>query len=246
MKSFGLRARLTLTICASVALVLATLVFLQVRESYAYARQEAFSKATETAMRHADRTSRLIEAAATNARGITQTFEDFKAEWVDDRGLYNSVLKQALSANKSLAGVWTVWEPDALDGSDADHAGRTGYDDTGRFIPLWIRNADGLFDLTTVPGYADDATNVFWKLRYQKLYDSVLATPVKPVDVAVFEITKAHQDGTFTAGNTVYDLSVDGVGYSTSGDFLEQDVIDAMEEAKQQIIDGEIDVPAVP
>ncbi len=174
MKSFGLRARLTITICASVALVLAVLVFLQVRESYAYARKEAFSKAGETAMRHADRASRLVDAAATDTRGIAQTFEDFKAEWVDDRGLYNSVLKQALSANKSLVAVWSVWEPNALDGNDADFAGRTGYDETGRFAPIWIRNAEGLFDLTSVAGYASDASNAFYKapLQRKELYVS--------------------------------------------------------------------------
>jgi lipooligosaccharide transport system permease protein len=32
-----------------------------------------------------------------------------------------------------------------------------------------------------------DATNVFWKLRYGKVYDAMLATPVSPKDVAVGE-----------------------------------------------------------
>ena len=32
-----------------------------------------------------------------------------------------------------------------------------------------------------------DATNVFWKLRYGKVYDSILSTPVSPKDVAVGE-----------------------------------------------------------
>ena len=32
-----------------------------------------------------------------------------------------------------------------------------------------------------------DATNVFWKLRYGKVYDSILSTPVGPKDVAVGE-----------------------------------------------------------
>ena len=32
-----------------------------------------------------------------------------------------------------------------------------------------------------------DATNVFWKLRYGKVYESILSTPVGPKDVAVGE-----------------------------------------------------------
>ncbi|BET66170.1 methyl-accepting chemotaxis protein [Opitutales bacterium ASA1] len=173
-KSLGLRARLTLTISASVAVVLAILVFLQVRDSYDYARREAFDKAAETALRQADRTSRLVDTAVTGVLGVAQTFGDFKAEWVDDRGLYNSVLKQSLSANRSFTAVWSVWEPNALDGNDEGHAGRSGYDDTGRFIPLWTRNAEGLADLLSVQGYADTAKNAFYSepLRREGVYVS--------------------------------------------------------------------------
>ena len=32
-----------------------------------------------------------------------------------------------------------------------------------------------------------DATNIFWKLRYQKLYDAMLATPLGPKDIAAGE-----------------------------------------------------------
>ena len=32
-----------------------------------------------------------------------------------------------------------------------------------------------------------DATNVFWKLKYQKLYDAILSTPLGPKDVAAGE-----------------------------------------------------------
>jgi basic membrane protein A and related proteins len=68
---------------------------------------------------------------------------------------------------------------------------------------------------------------------------------LKRVDVAVFEVTQAQANGEFTNGNTVYDLSVDGVGYSTSGGFID-DIVDKLEEAKAGIIAGEIVVPTEP
>jgi lipooligosaccharide transport system permease protein len=34
-----------------------------------------------------------------------------------------------------------------------------------------------------------ESGNVFWKLRYRRTYDAVLATPVRPADVAVGETT---------------------------------------------------------
>lgn len=77
--------------------------------------------------------------------------------------------------------------------------------------------------------------------------DVILTSMLKRVDVAVFNTIEAVVNGEDIGGQTtVFDLSVDGVGYSTSGDFLPQDVIDQLEEFKQQIIDGEIEVPTTP
>ena len=73
----------------------------------------------------------------------------------------------------------------------------------------------------------------------------VLTSMLKRVDVSVFEITKAHVDGMFAAGNTVYDLSTDGVGYATSGGYID-DIVDQLEDFKAQIIAGDIVVPTVP
>lgn len=41
----------------------------------------------------------------------------------------------------------------------------------------------------------DASTNVFWKLRYGKVYDSMLATPLDPFDVAVGETAWAQFRG---------------------------------------------------
>jgi len=76
--------------------------------------------------------------------------------------------------------------------------------------------------------------------------ETVLTSMLKRVDVAVFQATQAALDGSFTNGTTVYDLSVDGVGYSTTGDFLSADTIAQIESFKDQIVSGSIVVPTVP
>ena len=47
--------------------------------------------------------------------------------------------------------------------------------------------APALLAASAMNGAFYDATNVFWKLRYGKVYESILATPVGPKDVAVGE-----------------------------------------------------------
>ncbi|HUG64204.1 MAG TPA: ABC transporter permease [Gaiellaceae bacterium] len=51
--------------------------------------------------------------------------------------------------------------------------------------------APALLAASAMNGAFYDATNVFWKLRYGKVYESILATPVGPKDVAVGETTWA-------------------------------------------------------
>ena len=75
--------------------------------------------------------------------------------------------------------------------------------------------------------------------------DFILTSMIKRVDVAVFEIIKAQMDGNVKGGPTRYDLSVDGVGYSTSGGFVD-DIADQLETFKADIISGKIVVPTDP
>lgn len=73
----------------------------------------------------------------------------------------------------------------------------------------------------------------------------ILTSMLKRVDVAVFNTIQAQVDGTFTAGVNVFDLSVDGVGYATSGGFVD-DIAAELDAYKAQIISGEIVVPTTP
>ena len=79
----------------------------------------------------------------------------------------------------------------------------------------------------------------------ESLQEFVLTSMLKRVDIAVFEILTAQNSGAFVAGPNVYDLSVDGVGYSTSGGFVD-DIVDELEAAKAAIVAGDVTVPTNP
>jgi lipooligosaccharide transport system permease protein len=57
----------------------------------------------------------------------------------------------------------------------------------GRTVEYAAFIAPGLLAASAMNGAFYDATNIFWKLRYQKLYDSVLSTPLGPKDIAAGE-----------------------------------------------------------
>ena len=75
--------------------------------------------------------------------------------------------------------------------------------------------------------------------------DYILTSMLKRVDVSIFEMIRSVIEGTMQPGPTTYDLSVDGVGYSTSGGFVD-DIADQLEALKAQIVSGEIAVPTEP
>jgi DNA-binding CsgD family transcriptional regulator len=70
---------------------------------------------------------------------LAALFSSLRALGIVDRAFHSSILKQALEANPRYLGVWAVWEPDALDGRDADFINTPGHDATGRFLPVWHR-----------------------------------------------------------------------------------------------------------
>ncbi len=75
--------------------------------------------------------------------------------------------------------------------------------------------------------------------------DVIMTSMLKRVDVAVYDFVKGVSDDKFAAGTKVFDLKIDGVGYSTSGGQVD-DIKSKLDDYKQQIIDGKITVPAKP
>jgi basic membrane protein A len=73
----------------------------------------------------------------------------------------------------------------------------------------------------------------------------ILTSMLKRVDTAVFEFAKSVQDGDLAGGFKTFNLANDGVGYATSGGYLD-DVKDQLEDLKAKIISGEIKVPTKP
>jgi basic membrane protein A and related proteins len=69
----------------------------------------------------------------------------------------------------------------------------------------------------------------------------ILTSMVKRVDVAVYDFVANLMDGTIRSGRTVYDLSLGGVDYSSTGGHI-KDVQPRLEQLKQEIIIGKIKV----
>ena len=86
-------------------------------------------------------------------RTIAQIFENYESLSANERrNSFNFILKSILERNEGFLGVWTCWEPNALDGLDTQFANKDWYDATGRFVPYWSKSG-GKADLVPLVGY---------------------------------------------------------------------------------------------
>ncbi len=86
--------------------------------------------------------------------------------------------------------------------------------------------------------------------QYESIGDAalqpvILTSMLKRVDVAVFESLEKFAKKEQIPASTVFDLAVDGVGYSESGGFV-TDIKAQLDALKAKIIAGEIKVPTTP
>ena len=75
--------------------------------------------------------------------------------------------------------------------------------------------------------------------------DVIMTSMIKKVDVGVFDFIKSVSDGSFKAGNKIFDLKAGGVDYSTTGGKID-DIKPKLDDYKAQIIAGSIKVPTAP
>ncbi|MDR3435629.1 MAG: methyl-accepting chemotaxis protein [Telmatospirillum sp.] len=98
-----------------------------------------------------------FDAARTMAHAFTVLADDKNGGIPagDRRPQFNAVLRNVLERNPGFNGTYSAWEPDGLDGNDTAFKNRheVGADGTGRFLPYWTRDANGLIAIQPLVEY---------------------------------------------------------------------------------------------
>jgi methyl-accepting chemotaxis protein len=86
-----------------------------------------------------------LDSNMDSIRTMAQLFEQYEVFSVDvRRTILNVQLRSFAVANPELIGVWSCWEPNALDGLDAEYANTNGTDATGRYIPYFSKSGSNI------------------------------------------------------------------------------------------------------
>jgi methyl-accepting chemotaxis protein len=131
---------ITILVSVTVLSLIIIMTFLFVRFSEIQ-KDATFRYVGEMAMNYGSRINMDLEEAMDAARTLAQSLATLKNSGRGERQLILKLLNGILEQNPSFLGVYTCWEPNALDGLDRVHANSPGHDATGRFIPYYNRGS---------------------------------------------------------------------------------------------------------
>ncbi|PIE75197.1 MAG: hypothetical protein CSA18_01010 [Deltaproteobacteria bacterium] len=141
LNKLKLKGKLLLSICTILFFALTTSISIISVKTYNLLKQEALNKTLALAKQYAADVANEVDKPLDGARTLAQLFAGIKSmDTVPDRKALFIMMKEILLQSPKFFGVWTVWEPNALDGRDNEFIDAEAHDKTGRFIPYWNRN----------------------------------------------------------------------------------------------------------
>jgi len=160
-KNMGLRGKLLLSICTILFLSLTVSISIISIKTYHLSKQLAMEKTEAMAEKYAAQVQLELEEALNSSRTLADVFAGLKGlHKLPDRNSLSQMMKEIVVKNPGFDGVWTVWEPNALDGKDQEFAGTEGHDQTGRFIHYW--NRTGGLHVEPCVEYEDGTTTGYY------------------------------------------------------------------------------------
>jgi methyl-accepting chemotaxis protein len=121
------------------------------------------------------------------------------------------MLKNYLQKNTSILGTYTLWESNAFDGKDNLYINAPGHDQTGRFIPYWVR-ANTEISLEPLVGFETPGVGDYYLLPKQTGKETVIDPYLYPIggkQVLMMSVsTPIIKDGSFY-GITGSDISLE-------------------------------------
>jgi methyl-accepting chemotaxis protein len=204
LKSIQLKIVLLGGLC--VLLMSASLIGYAIITSRSSALASAEREANAVAKSQAGIIDADVEKALNTANTLDQSLAGMKAQGIQmSRSQVNAMLKQVLADNPEFVGVYTLWEPNAFDGQDAQYANTIGHDKTGRFIPYWTRSGDKII-LEPLVDYEVEGAGDYYLIPKRTKQDAIIDPYLYPID---------GQDVLMTS--LVVPIIVDGKFYGIAG-----------------------------
>lgn len=108
---------------------------------------------------------------------ISNVFQGMKENGIESREDILKYLENTIEKNENLIGLWTVWEPNSLDGRDKEYINAPYHDETGRFIPYWNRASGRLVLEKCGSGYKSSGEEGLWYTASRDSKRTIVGNP---------------------------------------------------------------------
>ncbi|MGH8853953.1 MAG: methyl-accepting chemotaxis protein [Telluria sp.] len=220
--SLSLTAKVCATATALVVLSLgATSTFIGIESSTA--SREAAMLQAHTAAREASATLQArLGAGMARIQALSTTMgAAHGAEPPLVREQVNGIVKASLLDSADFVGMSAAFEPDALDGKDAEYAGKAPeYDATGRFMPYWTRGGDGAARAESIVFSTTPGANAWYdvpKASGKPHFTEPYKYPINGKDELIASLAAPIVVGGKVVGVTTGDFMLTGLGKILAG-----------------------------
>ena len=173
MQLRSIKSKMMVGILAVTVVIFTGIIYAITTSAYSSSLNQAMDYASTVSENYSNMIKEDVSASLVVARTVAHVFESLQQSGLTDRDAIVLMLKDVLDKNPALLGVWTCWEPDALDGQDALYRNTEGHDDTGRFIPYLYRQGSSI-GLAPLADYTVDGNGDYYLLAQRTGKEMVL------------------------------------------------------------------------
>ena len=138
-----LRPRMLVSLLPPMLIVLVGLILFSRHRMHDIALQEAYSEAEAILLSEAASFTETSNIAYALVKSLAIQMAEMKRFGAYPRTALAEMLKRQIQAEKSLFGIWSIWEPDAYDDEDARHQGEEHATESGGVNIYWVFKEDG-------------------------------------------------------------------------------------------------------
>lgn len=171
-------------------------------------RQTSIEKASKEAIAVAEAKASFVKEQLASpllvARTIANSLSAIKDPAIPvslSRDQVNAMLRKILIDNPSFLGAYTLWEPNEFDGLDSKYIRAVAHDDTGRFIPYWVRGDNGIIHTEALANYEMPGIGSWYILPRSTGKETIIAplfTRIQGQDVVIASyVIPITQNGKF-------------------------------------------------
>ncbi|GAB3487967.1 methyl-accepting chemotaxis protein [Marinomonas epiphytica] len=178
---------------------------------------ELFKKQLEGHLENsAQHISNLMQQALLMTQEQARTFASLKKS-AESQGTVNvlrhninTILKDTIVSTPNVIGVYTAWEPNALDNEDRHYKNQVteGYDHTGRLVPYWTLSTNGAPKIEALLGYDNESYYSCTRFSKQSCLLDPYSYPVNGVDTMMTSIVSPILDSGRFLGIAGVDISL--------------------------------------